>query len=72
MQQRLMLMLFVATLFLVAITPLSVCLLCAAFLTLNLLQPDVAQIRLRPVLAAARSLHTRLQLVQSPRPPPLA
>jgi len=70
MQRRLLLILFVAALLLTAVTPLSVCLLCAVVLPLYALLADVTQNRFQLISAAPPAHQLDLQTAHSPRPPP--
>ena len=65
------LMFLVAALLLVAMTPLSVCLLCAIVLPLYSLLADVEPNQSGPTEIAPRVQHLRLQPLQSARPPPV-
>ncbi len=59
-----------AALLLFAMTPLSVCLLCAIVLPLYFLFADVNPIHRRLPVTAPQVRHVRLQELHSPRPPP--
>lgn len=71
MPKPLTLIYLIAALLLIAMTPLSVCLLCAIVLPLYSLFANVKPNQFRPIATAPRVQHLRFEPVQSPRPPPL-